>query len=339
MALQSRKQQPHLPADTSTILVTMAEATDDSLIFATTPEALRQSTWMGERFQSVYGWETNWDKSLLFIRNVTAIPRLFNIPSVNQNDPQDATPFPRSVAVSSGHLEFLCTEVNDHAAQLTRIIHAITTFEFPSLTMRLPFTALRRSHPVTHLEDQALTRSSAHQTRRCHPRRPPDCTARFTHIYASCSPLNPISDPPHRCLWIRFPSQRDTRDLNHHITTLRLMAEITLADWTCDINASTAVNTSLTVKHSHELCSNRQSFPGMDHGSPDFSLRNLPTPANNPLLAHAPASSNAISACLAMLRLGTSQPSMDPPSRQVPQLARLKLLSLPSRRVPSDSLR
>ncbi|KAL0957795.1 hypothetical protein HGRIS_001572 [Hohenbuehelia grisea] len=105
-ALQSRKQQPHLPADTSTILVTMAEATDDSLIFTTTPEALRQSMWMGERFQSVYGWETNWDKSLLFIRNVTAIPRLFDIPSVNQNDPQDATPFPRSVAVSSGHLSF-----------------------------------------------------------------------------------------------------------------------------------------------------------------------------------------------------------------------------------------
>ncbi|KAL0957187.1 hypothetical protein HGRIS_003279 [Hohenbuehelia grisea] len=176
-ALQSRKQQPHLPADTSTILVTMAEATDDSIIFATTTEALRQSTWMGERFQSVYGWETNWDKSLLFIRNVTAIPRLFDIPPPTKTTRR--TPFFSQICcVSSGHLSFSATEVNDHALNSRGILHAITNIRSSqALQCALPFTALRRSHPVTHLKIRPLLAISLSNPK-MPPRRPPDCTAR-----------------------------------------------------------------------------------------------------------------------------------------------------------------
>ncbi|KAL0957796.1 hypothetical protein HGRIS_001573 [Hohenbuehelia grisea] len=61
----------------------------------------------------------------------------------------------------------------------------------------------------------------------------------------------------------------------------------------------------------------------MDYGSPDFrhSLRNLPT-RKQPLLAHAPASKRRHLRLLSdVAAWNASQPSMDPPSQQVPQLA------------------
>ncbi|KAJ7687241.1 hypothetical protein B0H17DRAFT_939568, partial [Mycena rosella] len=54
---------PHLPNDSSQVVVTMVEATDDSFIFAKSLHAAQSFCLHMEHFQFAYGWLTQWRKT------------------------------------------------------------------------------------------------------------------------------------------------------------------------------------------------------------------------------------------------------------------------------------
>lgn len=57
---------PHLPDDHLSLPIRMVEATDDSILFASSISALQSFCLLEEPFQFAYGWLTNWLKTTAF---------------------------------------------------------------------------------------------------------------------------------------------------------------------------------------------------------------------------------------------------------------------------------
>jgi hypothetical protein len=77
----------HTPVDTLILPLQMVEAMDDSLIPTSSIQALHRTTHMMEFFQTAYSSETNWEKSMIFTRNVPNLPPSILITSVLFTDP------------------------------------------------------------------------------------------------------------------------------------------------------------------------------------------------------------------------------------------------------------
>lgn len=167
-SLQHMDHREHIPADRLSLVISMCEATDDSLIVARDLASLERSCLAMEQFQAAYGWLTNWDKSALFLLNVPDPPDSHSLPSVSPTNPTSQTVCRRSVRVIHLHVEFLRVRINDPNTQFAKIRDIIVSFALPHLPCQLPLTVLRRIvsqclisrvHPL--LAFQPITRSQA----------------------------------------------------------------------------------------------------------------------------------------------------------------------------------
>ncbi|OSD05171.1 hypothetical protein PYCCODRAFT_1362579, partial [Trametes coccinea BRFM310] len=245
---QSRASRPHIPDDDLSLATQMCEAMDDSLILRTSLKATQSAALLAERFQAAYGWETNWIKSLLYVaRPPDDLPVNITMPSVDQADPDSPAIISHPVPVTTTFFDFLRVMINDPQTQADKIRRLIEDFTFPNLQTRLPITALRRilsqcliSRIRPYLSYQPIPRPVADELDRLLARRVHEYLGfpfQFNHhlLFA------PLPD-----FGFDFPSiarindsaaiQGLIRDLNHHVSTFRTMARITLADWTCMFN-------------------------------------------------------------------------------------------------------
>ena len=252
LVLKSKSHQsgdPHTPLDNIQLQVTMVEATDDSYLFATTPETLAVFCLEMERFQYAYGWLTQWAKTNAYIINPTdEVPETIKMPSITLK--QGIDPWVIShhdVPIRVGELEFLRTKVDDPVWRYQGLRDFIDSFKFPKLTFQMPITLLRKIvvqcitsrcraliliHPIKDSDAVLLDQQITGKVHQC-----------FGFPYC---PNTNILTLPISHLGMEFPSiarintgiavEGLARDLNHHIPAYRSMARLTLADWTCDIN-------------------------------------------------------------------------------------------------------
>ncbi len=61
------RNDPHLTIDLKQLTVTMAEAMDESFLFAKTLTGLQYFCLCMERFQFAYGWLTQWLKTMVYL--------------------------------------------------------------------------------------------------------------------------------------------------------------------------------------------------------------------------------------------------------------------------------
>ncbi|KAJ3830407.1 hypothetical protein F5880DRAFT_1463346, partial [Lentinula raphanica] len=240
-------QHPHTPSDTVSTPLTMVEATDDSIIFATSETTLARSCLMMERFQFAYGWTTNWSKSLAFVLNAPSPPLTLRLPSIPSNPSLPHSISLKSVSVVSSHFEFLRIETNNPDKHFSRLKLLVNSFQFPSLSIPLPFTALRRiiaqslaSKLRPLLSFHAISDSQAAELDYMISRRVHDYFS-FPFQFNSTLLSLPLSS-----FGFDFPSIRRInasqavsgllRDINHHIPSFKNIAAVTIADWTCSIN-------------------------------------------------------------------------------------------------------
>ncbi|KAI1797249.1 hypothetical protein LXA43DRAFT_877648 [Ganoderma leucocontextum] len=247
---QASLRKPHGPDDALALRTQMVEAMDDSILIAPSLMAAQTAGLHAERFQAAYGWETSWPKSLLAILGPVNPPASAPIamPSVNPADPDSLELVYHPVPVSTSHCEFLRVQINDPEAQYLKLRHMILDFRFPHLHTRLPFTALRRilsqcliSRIRPALSYQPIARSCAADLDRLLAHQVHDYLGFPFHFNSSLLFL------PLEFHGFAFPSVSHLndvaavsgllRDLNHHVPTFRSMARLTLADWTCQLNA------------------------------------------------------------------------------------------------------
>ncbi|KAJ3832134.1 hypothetical protein F5878DRAFT_548596, partial [Lentinula raphanica] len=225
-----------------------------------------------ERFQYAYGWTTNWSKSLAFILNVPSPPSSLQLPSIPSNPSLPHSISLKSVSVMSSHFEFLRIETNNPDNHFSRLKSLVNSFQFPSLTIPLPFTALRRiiaqslvSKIRPLLSFHAISDTQAAELDNLISHRIHDYFSFPFHFNSALLSL-PLSS-----FGFDFPSiQRINtslavsgllRDLNHHIPAFKNMATITIADWTCAINncrypfdgSSVSSNKPIFRRHTHSL--------------------------------------------------------------------------------------
>ncbi|KAJ7432247.1 hypothetical protein B0H11DRAFT_1668785, partial [Mycena galericulata] len=245
----ARKADPHLPDDHIQVPVVMAEATDDSFIFALTLASLRRAALAMERFQFAYGWLTQWLKSVAYVLEPTSdhpneveFDSITNIMGV---DPLIITT--HKVKLIVNELDFLRAKVDDPHARYEELRAVIDNFTFPKFLHRTPITLLRKivkqniiSKCRALLSLQPIKRADAEDLDR-------RVKAKI-HMELGMPFLpNPdILTLPVDLRGLDFPSIariNDStaidglhRDLNHPIPSYRHLALITLADWTCSIN-------------------------------------------------------------------------------------------------------
>ncbi|KAK0493401.1 hypothetical protein EDD18DRAFT_1356841 [Armillaria luteobubalina] len=251
----------------------MAEVTDDSFVFANSLMGLQYFCLSMERFQFVYGWLTQWTKTLVYalqvrgeIPKTVAMPLITNKPGVN---PWKITYHP--VPVHINQMEMLCTQVNNSARRFQELRDFINDFTIPKFSIRLPITLLRKI-AMQNLASWARALLSLQPVTMCRAEQLDHMIAAKVHDLLGF-PFQPLTDIlmlPIAAMGFKFPSitrinlgiaiDGVARDLNHHIPAYKAMAHITLADWTCMING----------------CINPFDSPGSQH---EFShyYRCLPT--------------------------------------------------------------
>jgi hypothetical protein len=106
---------PHLPDDHISLPICMTEATDDSIIFARSIQALQTFCLLEEHFQFAYGWFTNWHKTIAYVLspsgnqlNTISMPSITFQPGVS---PLVITN--HDVPLIPNQLEFLCVQINN----------------------------------------------------------------------------------------------------------------------------------------------------------------------------------------------------------------------------------
>ena len=80
---QARHSSPHIPPDNLRLPITMVEAMDNSMIFATSLPFLQTLILSAKHFQAAYGWLTSWPKLLLLTLNAPQTEPLLPILSVD----------------------------------------------------------------------------------------------------------------------------------------------------------------------------------------------------------------------------------------------------------------
>ncbi|KAJ7478101.1 hypothetical protein FB451DRAFT_1338721 [Mycena latifolia] len=142
----AQKADPHLPDDLLQAKVVMAEATDDSYIFARTLTSLRRSALAMERFQFAYGWLTQWLKSTAYVLEPTSDPPDYvefdSITNVMGVNPLNVTV--HKVKLMSNELDFLRAKVDDPHARFEELKNFIDDFTFPRFLRHPPITLLRK---------------------------------------------------------------------------------------------------------------------------------------------------------------------------------------------------
>ncbi|KAF5377888.1 hypothetical protein D9615_006803 [Tricholomella constricta] len=247
----ARHGTPHTPYEPPPIRVSMIEAMDDSLLIYSSLPLLLHIARNADRFQATYGWETAWKKSALYAYNSPLFPSAssttISIPSVDYQDPSSPVTFHNDVDVVTSHTVFLRVPIDQPEIHYAHIADLIENFDFPVLHKRLPLTALRRiisqcllSKIRPLLTFQPISRPLAHRL--------DQLIALKVHKYLGFPFIfkSDILSLPTAHRGFAFPcfsTLNDAvavsglhRDLNHHIPIFRHMAQVTLADWSCQYN-------------------------------------------------------------------------------------------------------
>jgi hypothetical protein len=245
----SLRSDPHLPDDNITLPLRMIEATDDSIIFASSILALQTFCLLEERFQFAYGWLTNWLKTTAYVLSPDGTqPNHISMPSITVEpgvSPLIVTN--HDVPLISNELEFLRVKIDNPSHRFQELYNFIDAFTFPKFIGPTPITLTRKIvtqsiasraralltlQPITDTDALKLDRLIAAKVH---------ATSGFPWIFNTEIATLPVS-----LHGFDFPSIRRinasiavdglARDLNHHIPAYRKMALISLADWTCSIN-------------------------------------------------------------------------------------------------------
>jgi hypothetical protein len=226
LVLKSKSHQsgdPHTLLDNLQLQVTMVEVTDDSYLFATTPETLGNFCLEMERFQYAYGWLTQWAKMNAYVINPTdEVPKTIKMPSVTLQ--QGIDPWIIShhyVPLKVGELEFLRMKVDDPVWRYQGLRDFIDSFKFPKLTIRMPIMLLWK------IVAQCIT-SRCRALISIQPIKDSDVVLLDQQIRMEFLSIARIN--------AGIAVEGLVQDLNHHIPAYQSMARLTLADWTCNIN-------------------------------------------------------------------------------------------------------
>jgi hypothetical protein len=243
------RDDPHLKDASARLLVGMVEATDDSYIFSKSLKSLISNTLEMERFQYAYGWMTQWSKSRAFVIGGTEIHHnqvsFESVTTGSDSNPMDVTE--HQVELIDDDLDFLQTKVDNPTARFEELKCFIETFKFPTIIGRLPITLIRKIvsqniisrcrallslQPIKHSDAQKLDNMVIKKVHEA--------------LGFPFQPNTSIAVLPVTHHGLGFPSiarintalaiEGLARDLNHHIPAYKIMATITLADWTCEKN-------------------------------------------------------------------------------------------------------
>ncbi|PPQ63162.1 hypothetical protein CVT24_005802 [Panaeolus cyanescens] len=232
-----------------TVPSSVVEAMDDTLMMTTNLDLLKTCALRADRFQATYGWETSWPKSTLYLlnHNMSHSPDELRMPSVNYSDPESSEVFWHSLPVVSDFITFLRVPINQPALQFERIKSIIDNFQFPLLYRKPPLTFMRR----------VISQRLISKIRPYLSLQPVSIKDAYTLDHLLASKVHDILGFPFRFntriltaslqnFGLGFPSISNLnqalatsgllRDLNHHITPFKDMANITLADWSCRAN-------------------------------------------------------------------------------------------------------
>ena len=247
--LTHKRHDPHLPNDNISLPIRMTEATDDSIIFASSIPALQTFCLIEERFQYAYGWLTNWLKTTAFVLSPSGTqPASLSMPSITVLpgvSPLVVTY--HDVPLIPNELEFLHVKIDNPSHRFRELHDFIDAFTFPKFVGPTPITLIRKivtqsiaSRARTLLSFQPITDTDALKLDRLVAAKV-HAISRFPWSYNNDIAMLPVS-----LHGFDFPSIRRinasitvdglARDLNHHISAYRNMALITLADWMCSIN-------------------------------------------------------------------------------------------------------
>jgi hypothetical protein len=240
---------PHLPDDCISLPIHMTEATDDSIIFASSIPALQTFCLVEEHFQFAYGWFTNWLKTTAYVLSpVGNQPDTISMPSITVEpgvSPLCITN--HDVPLIPNELEFLRVKINNPSHRFHELHDFVEAFTFPKFIGPTPITLIRKIvmqsiasqaralltlQPITDTDALKLNRVIATKVH---------AISGFPWIFNTEIATLPVS-----LHGFDFPSIRRinasiavdglAHDLNHHIPAYRNLARITLADWTCSIN-------------------------------------------------------------------------------------------------------
>ncbi|KAJ6627160.1 hypothetical protein B0H10DRAFT_2210562 [Mycena sp. CBHHK59/15] len=134
----AQKADPHLPDDVVQTTIVMAEATDDSFIFARSLPSLRWSALAMEQFQFAYGWLTQWAKSMVYILEASSITWETLIESVGFDSITNAmgvdplTIIVHKVKLTFDELDFLRAKVDDPKSRYEELKNLIEDFTPPT---------------------------------------------------------------------------------------------------------------------------------------------------------------------------------------------------------------
>ncbi|KAJ7701200.1 hypothetical protein B0H17DRAFT_1128486 [Mycena rosella] len=221
-----QKANPHLPDNHIQTTVVMAEATDDSYIFARSLPSLRHAALAMECFQFAYGWLTQWAKSMAYALQPTT-------------DQPDEVKFDSITNVKG---------VNPLTVTVHKVKLIVNELDF----LQAKIVKQNISKCCTLLSLQPIKRADAE-----------DLDKRIkAKVHMELGMLflpNPeILTLPVDLHGLDFPSIariNDStmidglhRDLNHPIPSYQNPACITLADWTCGINSCISLIDSDSLK-------------------------------------------------------------------------------------------
>lgn len=137
---------PHQPDDYICLPIQMTEATDDSIIFAKSIQALQMFCLLEERFQFAYRWYTNWLKTVAFVLSpVGTQPDTITMPSITikpRVSPVAVTS--HTVSLVPNKLEFLCVKIDNPSHHFCELHDFIEAFTFPKFIGPTPITLVRK---------------------------------------------------------------------------------------------------------------------------------------------------------------------------------------------------
>jgi hypothetical protein len=137
---------PHQPDNNICLPIWMTEATDDSIIFAKTVQALQTFCLLEEHFQFAYGWYTNWLKTVAFVLAPAGTqPDTITMLSITIKpgvSPMVVTN--HTVSLVPNELEFLRVKIDNPSHRFHELHDFIEVFTFPKFIGPTPITLIRK---------------------------------------------------------------------------------------------------------------------------------------------------------------------------------------------------
>ncbi|GFZ45751.1 hypothetical protein JCM24511_03480 [Saitozyma sp. JCM 24511] len=237
--LTAHRRAYHTRADTLSLRLISVEAMDDSIFFASSWDALSRIVHQCEEFQSTYGIMTAWDSADKTVAFTLGAPP----PGEERDHIAVATPEGPKRVPTTGTPRILRTAIDNPNDMLQRILTVVRDFPLPA-GADLPFALINRAcwglllpKIRAYLTLQPLTPAMAQQVDIAITRKVAGCI----HAEPTLSPILTLPIDRHG---FAFPSifrinaevaiASILRPLNHHLTPFRNIAEITLANWSCN---------------------------------------------------------------------------------------------------------